>query len=102
MMVMNIAADKNRKRKKQIQERTLGRGNSGLTRGSLGWAGPTPDPTQPWALLGQQEPLGQPGLVPRNSSLHQCPHPGDTLAVLGGTRNSCSPRERAVGWSEGV
>lgn len=58
MMVMNIAADKNRKRKKQTQEHTLERGSTARTRGSLGYTGPRSDPAQPWPLPRQQEPLG--------------------------------------------
>lgn len=48
MVVMNIAADKNRKRKKQIQEHTLVRGNMGLTQGeALATLGSRSDPAQP-------------------------------------------------------
>lgn len=36
MMVMNIAADKRRERKKQIQEHTLARTNMGLMQGLPG------------------------------------------------------------------
>lgn len=95
MVVMNISADKNRKRKKQIQEHTLVRGNTGLTQGEpwLHWVPGLilPNPDHCW---GSRNPRGQSGTVPRNISPRASPSRAAFPMCWEGTRNSFSPRER--------